>query len=218
MANDIYTLQVPIALAFAAYFALHSLLASLKVKAWVAQRWPRFTPAYRLTFNLLSLILLLPLVWLLHRYPGPQLWTWTGSAWWLSRGIMLAALLAFLWTLRIYDNADFIGLKQLRRNSNPAPPQLSISPFHRFVRHPWYFLLLVLMWSQDMHLTQLTAYSLITLYLLLGSWLEERKLEHEFPHTYAHYRQRVPGLIPRPWRWLRHAEARRLRDNNRQNK
>lgn len=213
MANDIYTLQVPIALAFIAYFALHSLLASLKVKAWTTRHWPGFMPAYRLTFNLLSVILLLPLAWLLYRYPGPLLWQWTGVGWWLSRGLMLAAIAAFFWSLRVYDNAEFLGLSQLR-GSNTSDSRLSISPFHRFVRHPWYFLLLVIIWSQDIHLSQLTAYTLISLYLLVGSWLEERKLVHQFGDSYAIYRQKVPGLIPRPWRRLSQTEAKELVDSH----
>jgi protein-S-isoprenylcysteine O-methyltransferase Ste14 len=213
MANDIYTLQVPLALAFTAYFILHSLLASFRVKAWAKQTWPTFMPAYRLSFNLLSLILLLPLVWFIHRHPGPLLWQWTGMGWWLSRAIFGLAMIAFFWSLRTYDNAEFLGLKQLRHGGSASTERLTISTLHRFVRHPWYFLLLVIIWSQDIHLSQLTAYAFISFYLVIGSRFEERKLVHQFGNAYRQYRQRVPALIPLPWRVLSRKEARTIMES-----
>ena len=42
-----------------AYFTLHSILASLALKHWIADRWPAFMPAYRLGFNIAALILLI---------------------------------------------------------------------------------------------------------------------------------------------------------------
>jgi hypothetical protein len=42
----------------------------------------------------------------------------------------------------------------------------------------------------------------ITLYFVIGSWFEERKLEVHFGATYREYRKRVPGLIPLPWKHL----------------
>jgi protein-S-isoprenylcysteine O-methyltransferase Ste14 len=38
------------------------------------------------------------------------------------------------------------------------------------------------------------------LYLLVGTWLEERKLLAEFGAAYARYRREVPALFP--WRAL----------------
>jgi len=38
----------------------------------------------------------------------------------------------------------------------------------------------------------------MTLYILVGVWLEERDLLRRFGAAYVEYRQRVPALIP--WR------------------
>ncbi len=46
-----------------------------------------------------------------------------------------------------------------------------------------------------------------TFYMLVGSKLEERKLIVEYGETYARYCKKVPGLIPRPWRYLNKEEA-----------
>ena len=52
-----------LALLWAAYGALHSLLASLEVKRWAFARWPRLGPAYRLLYNGVAVVLLLPILW-----------------------------------------------------------------------------------------------------------------------------------------------------------
>ena len=62
---------VLLAICWIGYFALHSALASLTVKRWVAAAWPKLMPYYRLTFNLLASLLILPILWLTYRDPGP---------------------------------------------------------------------------------------------------------------------------------------------------
>ena len=55
-------------LCWLAYAVLHSLLASLlaslSLKRAVAARWPRLAPGYRLAFNVLAVVLLVPPLWL----------------------------------------------------------------------------------------------------------------------------------------------------------
>ena len=50
---------LPLAFSWLAYFAIHSQLASLAVKHFVAARWSAWMPAYRLVFNLVAVVLLL---------------------------------------------------------------------------------------------------------------------------------------------------------------
>lgn len=212
MTDDILLLQVPLAATLVGYFCLHSLLASLWLKQRIARCWPSVVPAYRIAFNLLSVVMLMPLLWIAYRNPGPSLWTWTGGLAWLMNGLAAAAVLGFLFSLRIYDNAVFLGWRQWRERHTATtdPERFHLSPLHRFVRHPWYFFLLVLMWTQNIHLTQLTIYGLVTLYLIIGSRLEENKLIAQHGEVYRQYRRRVPGLVPLPWRWLSKTEAEAL--------
>ena len=67
-----------LALSWLVYFAMHSALAALRVKRWVALHYPARLPIYRLGFNVLALIMLLPILWLMLRHPGPTLWAWQG--------------------------------------------------------------------------------------------------------------------------------------------
>lgn len=212
MNNEIIMSLVPLGVGFVIYFTLHSLLASLWVKNFIASRWPGLMPAYRLIYNVLSVVLLLPLIWLMQQNPGPVIWQWQGNWSLLMNGLMLAAIGGFFWSLRSYDNMVFLGWSQWKNHhlGSEDPEQLHISTLHRFVRHPWYFFILVILWTQDMHLAKLVTYSLITLYLVIGSHLEERKLMEFYGDAYKQYCQGVPGLIPLPWRWLSEHEAREL--------
>ena len=67
-----------------AYFLIHSALASLRVKRWFARHYPANVRFYRMAFNLVSLILLLPILWQMQRDPGPLWWAWHGWQAWLE--------------------------------------------------------------------------------------------------------------------------------------
>jgi len=195
-----------------AYFAVHSVLAALAVKEWVGRRWPSVVPAYRLVFNAVAVLLLAPALGLMYGLHGPWLWAWEGE-WALVAGALNAlALGGFAWSLRWYDGSEFLGLRQWRRRERSVLDQerFHLSPLHRYVRHPWYALGLVLVWARDMDAARLVSAVLITAYFVVGSRLEERKLIRYHGAAYARYRERVPALLPLPWRTLSRREAEAL--------
>ncbi len=201
-----------LAAAWLAYCAIHSLLASLWLKERVAERWPQAMAAYRLAFNVTAVVLIIPLLWLTYTLDGPWLWRWQGPWGWLADGIALAAVAGFLWSLRYYDTQEFLGLRQWRERATSVLDQerFHISPLHRYVRHPWYFLALLILWSRDMNPAWLAVTVLASAYFVVGSRLEEAKLLRYHGEVYARYRARVPGLIPLPWRHLDPQEAEAL--------
>lgn len=201
-----------VVLGWTLYALIHSLLASITAKRWVASRWPAALRGYRLVFNVLSLLLLLPLLVALVAWRGPLLWAWSGAWGWVADALALAALAGFLWSLRYYDTGVFSGLAQWRgrRTGIDDGERFTLSPLHRYVRHPWYSLALVIVWTRDMDEVRLLSAICISLYLWLGSLLEERKLLLLHGDVYARYRRRVNGLIPWPGRVLDAAEARRF--------
>lgn len=192
-----------------AYFAIHSILASLTFKGWVALHWPALISKYRIAFNIIAVILVIPPLILTFIWRGPLLWEWSGIYGWLADGLALTAVGGFVWTLRGYDMGEFLGTTQLRRKTNTFEDQESfhISPLHRFVRHPWYSFALVILWTRNMDSALLITASIITLYLLVGSQLEEVKLRVYHGAVYRRYRERVPRLIPLPWKYLSRQEA-----------
>ena len=53
----------------------------------------------------------------------------------------------------------------------------------------------------------LVSAAAITLYFVVGSRLEERKLIAQYGKRYRDYIARVPGLMPLPWKYLTAKEA-----------
>jgi protein-S-isoprenylcysteine O-methyltransferase Ste14 len=194
------------------YFALHSLLASLGLKRWVARERPNWMPAYRLAYNVLALLLLIPPLILTYLERGPWLWQWTDLGLWIADGIAALAVVGLAWSLRWYDGAEFLGLRQWRDQVTAVEDQerLQLSPLHHYVRHPWYSLGLVIIWTRDMDLPFFISAVMVTLYFVVGSRIEERKLVQYHGDVYRRYRKMVPGIIPSPRRFLSSEQARHL--------
>lgn len=201
---------------WAAYGVIHSVLASNTCKRVTAARFPRGFLYYRLTFNVLAVLLLVPPVWMTLALGGDVLWRWSGAWAWMANGLALTAVALFLRSLRYYDMDVFSGMAQWRQadGSVDEHERLSLSPMHRVVRHPWYALALVILWTRDMDEARLVSTVCVSLYVWLGSLLEERKLLIRHGDIYARYRARVNGLIPWPGRILSEGEARALLDDS----
>ena len=102
---------------------------------------------------------------------------------------------------------DFLGLRQVAAGVQAGGEGFSISSFHRFVRHPWYFFGLAIIWTRDMNGPLLVSASAMTLYFIVGSRLEEQKLISSYGEAYRRYIAAVPGLIPLPGKYLTTSEA-----------
>lgn len=194
------------------YFALHSLLASLAMKQKVAAVRRQWMPRYRIVFNTLAILLLLPLLYLWQQAAGEPIWQRPETLRWVFDALALAALIGFIHSTRYYDMGEFFGWRQWRGKVTSVEDQehLQLSPYHRFIRHPWYFFALVLLWTRDMDPASLLSISFITAYFVIGSRLEERKLRQYYGQAYADYCRAVPGLIPLPGKYLSKAQAQAL--------
>ncbi|MEH6472166.1 MAG: DUF1295 domain-containing protein [Halopseudomonas sp.] len=201
-----------LALYLLGYCSLHSWLASQRCKAWCGARWPEMMRYYRLLFNLSALLLLIPVALMLVNTAGPKLWSWPGAWGWLMNGLTIGSIVAFAISLRDYDLSQFSGTAQLSANQSDPEDQarFHLGWWHRWVRHPWYFFALLLLWSREMDAAQLLTTLLVSLYFVIGSRLEERKLIDQFGEAYKQYCSQVPGLIPLPWRFLTAQQASEL--------
>ena len=59
-----------------------------------------------------------------------------------------------------------------------------------------YFALIVYLWCQIFTVTDIIVNIILTIYIIMGTILEEKKLVLEFGDSYAKYQQEVPMLIP----------------------
>jgi protein-S-isoprenylcysteine O-methyltransferase Ste14 len=178
------------------YAGLHSLLAARTIKEWGRAHLPGFDRWYRLFYNAIALITLLPVPWLLGLpdrvlYAAPAPWSWLL---WAGQGLSaLALLLAVLQA----NPAYFVGLAQLAGDGEERGDRLVIGGLYRYVRHPLYLFSILFLWlSPVMTLNRLVLYGLATLYFYVGSLHEERRLAQTFGASYSAYQQKVPRLWP----------------------
>lgn len=189
-------LLAALVLAWAGWGALHSLLAGATAKAWLAARWPQLAARERLLYNAIALLTLAAPLALLSAASGAPLWPVPPALRVAADLAAAAAGIAFLWTLRWYDGWAFLGLRSAAPDSPPAG--LVISPMHRWVRHPWYALALVVIWTREMDAAWLCSAVALTAYLVIGARHEEQALAREHGEAWQAYAARVPALLP--WR------------------
>lgn len=180
------------------YGLVHSFLASLWAKTqahrWFgasANRW------FRLLFNFLAAILLLPVlilpVILIDKeiYSIPMPWTLISFA-----GQALAVVMLMI-GLRQTGISAFAGVRQLFAPEDIEPPKLVTNGLYRYMRHPLYTAGLLFIWLIPVMTWNLLALNIgLTTYVVIGAHFEERKLKREFGEAYWEYQQKTPMLIP----------------------
>jgi protein-S-isoprenylcysteine O-methyltransferase Ste14 len=197
-------------LAWIAFFLLHSLLAAHGIKRAIVTKFPAITPCYRLFYNLFALLSLLPIIFIHALADATPVLQWRGTAEMILRLLSLGALFCFIWSLRYYDLRNFSGISACLHNSLPAADQLTISPLHRFVRHPWYCCAIVIIWCRDQNSLELLSSVMVSAYFYVGARLEEKKLIRDYGEVYQTYMHLVPGLMPRPGKTISKGKAEEL--------
>ena len=185
---------------------MHSLLIDPSVLGLVKRYASSLTRYYRLFYNGVSLVTLVPLIVVTGMAEGGIIVSWQGSLSYLRIVLIIAALLLFIGGARQYDILYFLGLKQLQTGEE----HLLLSDTEEFtekgvfgiIRHPWYLGSLLFLWSAlpRYPLPVFLAVCILSIYLVIGTMLEERKIVAQYGDSYCRYRQRVSMLFP--WKWL----------------
>jgi protein-S-isoprenylcysteine O-methyltransferase Ste14 len=187
-----------ILMAVGLYGLVHSFLASLGFKArlrgWFGHGVER---SYRLFYNLFAILTFLPVLSLVQILPDREIYS-VPLPWALLmvavQILAIAMLLVGLWQTDVWT---FLGFRQLLGEETTDPDRMVVSGLYRWVRHPLYTAGLLFIWFTPLMTSNLLALNLgLTLYVVIGARLEERKLLAEFGPDYASYRQRTPMLFP----------------------
>ncbi len=203
---------ISLALLWILWCALHSLLISEPANRWVRRRGGIWAGTHRLAYVLFSALSLLPPLWYQFSLPQRILFSWHGP-WRIVHALLLCyALVMFAGGTRAYAMDHFLGLRQwrdYRRGRPPAPMRFRSDGVLRWVRHPWYSGGLALLWAAGpITDTTLVSRLVLSIYLVIGSLLEERKLGQELGEPYRRYCRQVPMLIP----WKRPERGRGKQD------
>ena len=124
----------------------------------------------------------------------------------LMRTVFVVAIQGLRWAAQSLKSLDVCGLDPLvgkldnkNAQSPPAKASLIMKGPYRYVRHPFYCCCLVLFWScPNLSLDRILYNVLWSLWVVIGTLLEERDLVMDFGEAYRDYQRKVPMLIP----WL----------------
>ncbi len=179
------------------FFLQHSVMIRRSVKNRLA-RWVR-PPYYPAVYAIASGIVLFALL-LLWQPTDQFLFRLQGPSWWVPVGLMVLAVAGFFWGCHSLHQFDPLGIHavqvHLRGMSEPSIPFVVDGPY-RYVRHPLYLCMLLLIWSTPHLSTDRLLFNVLwTTWIVVGSMLEERDLIGHFGEPYRQYQRAVPMLIP----------------------
>ena len=100
----------------------------------------------------------------------------------------------------MFDMRYLLGTKQvdeMREGKKVDAMDFYTTGILEYVRHPWYSGSILLVWAfGSISEVSLVSKIILTAYLIIGTFLEEKKLIHEIGEPYLAYRRRVSMLIP----------------------
>ncbi|MEO0627181.1 MAG: NnrU family protein [Bacteroidota bacterium] len=193
----------PLLLLLVLFYASHSLLADLKIKAKLRSIIPY--SYYRIVYNLLSLGFVIGIISTYANTAKVELLAPAVLLTFFGWLLMLSGVALSFLALSQYDGAEFIGtsyLNQAVETRAGLGGELNRSGVNAWVRHPIYTSILLMFWgwfliSPDtgvFHIALLTS-----IYIPIGIHYEEQKLLEEFGDVYRVYQQEVKKIIPGLW-------------------
>jgi protein-S-isoprenylcysteine O-methyltransferase Ste14 len=158
---------------------------------------------YRLFFNLISFLTLIPVALFAYSIRAETIFHWDGYMRIGQMLLLIVAVLLIFFGGRHYNVRQVLGIKQIKEGTlNKAisdTGELDTSGVLGITRHPWYLATILLIWARQMDASVLFVNVILTSYLIVGTVLEEKKLIREFGEKYEAYQNRVSMLIPFKW-------------------
>lgn len=181
------------------YCFVHSLLADATVKQRFQKILGNRFRYYRLWYSIFALTGLLLLLWYQFSRRSISLYTSEIIRYGASIILIVPGIIIMAICIRQYFY-DLSGIQALQKDKPAVTLTLQQNGLHKYVRHPLYFGTLLFVWGLFLLyplLSNLIAAVIITIYVLIGIRLEERKLLLEYGKEYEKYSRRVPKLIPK---------------------
>lgn len=186
-----------------AWCALHSALVSLSLTEPLRKRFPYASRYYRIVYNVVSLVALVPVLLYTFSVRGTPAFSWQGPWRFLQIAMAVSAMVFFVAGARHYDLFQFLGLRQLEDEKACSvltdDCSLDTSGVLSLVRHPWYTGGILVIWTRPLDTSAILTNLVLTGYFLVGTRLEERKLTAQFGQEYTDYQQRVSMFVPLKW-------------------
>ncbi|MEI7661478.1 MAG: protein-S-isoprenylcysteine methyltransferase [Bacteroidota bacterium] len=190
-----------IAFLWAGYCALHSYLISIGFTSLMTRLLKKYYAFYRVFYILVSLFLLIPLIKFTGQLDNQVIIVY-GHYMDILRDILVyGSLIMFFWAFFFdYDSLSFFGIRQIMNfakttEKNPSN-EIKKRGLLGIMRHPMYFALIIYLWCHTSKMSDIVVNIVLTVYIIIGTILEEKKLVLEFGEAYIRYQREVPMIIP----------------------
>lgn len=184
------------------FYALHSFLAYNSTKKYFQQLLQKQFRFYRLGFNVISVIYFGAIIYYQFSITTVHVFSENLITKIIGATIFFSGLIILLIAFKSFNLAEFFGIEQMNENVKQQKnnqPQLIKTGLYKYVRHPLYFGIIVMLSGGIILLPMYSTLVFITatlLYLPVGVGLEEEKLITEFGEQYLQYKKEVKMLIP----------------------
>ena len=148
-------------------------------------------------YNFLAVVMFLPVPVLLSLLPDVHLYTIPLP--WSFFTLLLQVFAVLLLVVGLLHTGiwSFLGFRQLIESKTDNSPELVVKGLYQYVRHPLYTAGLLFIWLLPVMTLNLLALVIgLSVYLVVGAIVEEKKLVNEFGDVYVEYQKQTPMLIP----------------------
>ena len=160
---------------------------------------------YRLFYNIFSTLFLVPVLIYSYSIIEKPFFSWHGYFLSIRYLMLLGGLWIFYAGSRHYNMRTFVGINQIHEGVNHGlintSGKIEKGGIMGVVRHPFYSGSFLLIWAGNLDTTRLIINIILSLYLVVGTVLEEQKLLAEFGDVYRNYQKEVSMLFP--WKYLK---------------
>ena len=194
---------VTLALLWSLWCVVHSTLVSVTVTDYLKPRLGNHFRFYRLFYNGFAIVTLIPIAIYSYTVQNEPVFSWDGYLRVVQVFLFFIAIYLFFAGITHYDALQFLGIRQLKQNSisegMTKTGQLNATGILGMIRHPWYVGAIAFIWARQLDVSAIIVNIILTAHLIIGTYLEERKLVSEFGDEYRAYQKEVPMFIPYKW-------------------
>jgi protein-S-isoprenylcysteine O-methyltransferase Ste14 len=189
-----------IGLIWATYCVIHSYLISIRFADRMKKGLKDYYAFYRLFYVILSFILLVPVAYFTQIWGSPDIFSYGAVANVIRYILMTTAVFIFVKAFFMdYDLLTFTGIRQMmqfRKNNKQPQGEIKKTGLLGIVRHPLYLAVIIFIWCNTFSTADIVINSVLTIFVFLGTLLEEQKLVLEFGDSYIQYKKEVPMIVP----------------------
>ncbi|MEJ2495256.1 MAG: NnrU family protein [Ignavibacteriaceae bacterium] len=182
---------------------IHSLMIDNKFIKIVENMFKSDFRYYRLFYNIFAIISLLPIISYSYSLPSLIYFQWEGYFIIPQACLLIIGLILLIAGLVNYNFLQFLGIQQIidkkSHTSLSKDGALKREGILNITRHPWYTAFIIILWARELNSTTLIINIIFSIYLVIGTYLEEKKLKFEFGEAYNNYQRDVSMLFPIKW-------------------